>query len=155
MERYREYRPTGFDPAGIVLDERQDWFVLPVGINRDSNTLAHANWESVIKHLGGESETLEVHRFGHWACGWFEIALLHPDREDEGDEIEKCLEDYPVFDEDLYSELEYEACCNYWRACSLHEKIEICFDNDVSIFSARREDLPSEVYLGVRNLIDY
>ena len=109
METYGKYRPTGFDPEGIVLDERQDWFVLPIGTNRDADCLAESNWHSVIKSLGGESDTLEVHRFGHWAWGWFEIALLHPDREEEGNEIEECLLEYPVFDDEDYSNREYEA----------------------------------------------
>ena len=30
---------------------------------------------ATLRRLGGESTTVQVHRFNHWACGWFEIIL--------------------------------------------------------------------------------
>ncbi len=70
--------------------------------------------------LGGESETIEVHRFGHWGPGWFEIILINPTDETrvkEAQEIEGALSDYPIVDESLYSEYESEECAQTWEKC--------------------------------------
>lgn len=86
------------------------WFEGP-GQGRDSGVLTQSNFAVALDMLGGESETVEVRRFGHWACGWFELILVH-----EADhkalkvlaEIGQALEDYPVLDDMDYSEREYE-----------------------------------------------
>lgn len=115
MQRYRDFAPTSFDPKGSFLHgqdeehpDRGDWFVVPVSRNRDSEILEESNFDAALKILGGESATVEVHRFGHWGPGWFEIILVHPDREKDVQEIQDGLEDYPVLDEDGYSEREHE-----------------------------------------------
>lgn len=56
------------------------------------------------------SECYENHRFGHWACGWFEILIVKPgsDCERIALEIEASLASYPCLDEMHYSELENE-----------------------------------------------
>jgi hypothetical protein len=68
-----------------------------------------------LEILGGESETCEVHRFGHWGPGWFEIIILHPDRESEADEIEGALANYPVLSDDDFSGLESEETFEAWQ----------------------------------------
>lgn len=35
MKKYGSFRPTGFDPAGLGLSDRQDWLVLGVSRTRD------------------------------------------------------------------------------------------------------------------------
>src|SRR5690349_11232303 len=101
MKPYREFRPTGFDPRGLALDDQQDWLVLPCTRNRDSDCLTESNFDAALKQLGGESDDCEVHRFRHWACGWFEIIIVRPGSaaEKEAHEIEAALDDYPVLDE--------------------------------------------------------
>ena len=117
MQRYSEYSPTQFDIRGLGCDDRQDWLVLGLIRTRDSGPLDESNFASALRILGDESETLEVHRFGHWGPGWFEIILLHPSRQGEGEEIERRLENYPVLDDDDFSEREYEAANDIWRDC--------------------------------------
>lgn len=83
MQTYAEFRPTAFDRRGAFLDDdRRAWYVLPVTRTRDSGTFDQSNFETALRILGGESETCEVHRFGHWGPGWFEIILVHPERTD-------------------------------------------------------------------------
>lgn len=72
--RYSDFRPTQFD-RHIHLEGREDWFVAPVFLNRDSTAAQIRRFNSTVKRLGGESDTVEVHRFGHWANGWFELIL--------------------------------------------------------------------------------
>jgi hypothetical protein len=108
LQTYREYQPTQFDRKGLGLPDQGDWIVVPVGRNRDSDALGESNFRVAVQTLGGESETVEVHRFGHWACGWFEILIAHPDRRADVEAIAKRLDNYPILNEDDFSALEYE-----------------------------------------------
>lgn len=109
MQRYRDYAPTPYDSRGLNLDDAQDWFVLPTGQNRDSDVVDRSNFRTALELMGGESETVEVHRFGHWACGWFEIIIINPSLYDKAvAEIVDPLESHPVLDEDDMSQLEFE-----------------------------------------------
>jgi hypothetical protein len=114
MQTYANYRPTTFDTAGLGLDDRQDWLVLPVIQTRDSQTLELSNFRSVLESLGGESDMVEVHRFGHWGPGWYEIILVHPSLAQQAQEIEGALADYPVFDETDLSQAEIDAEDDAW-----------------------------------------
>lgn len=117
MQTYSTYRPTQFDCAGLNLPDQQDWLVLPVGRNRDSGELDQSNFDTALKMLGGESDTVEVHRFGHWACGWLEIIIVKPgsDAEKVANEIESSLENYPVLDETDLSNREWEGYQEGWQ----------------------------------------
>jgi len=119
MQTYSEYAPTGFDDRGIVLDDRQKWLVVPVGQNRDSGCLDLSNFQTALEMLGDESETVEVHRFGHWACGWLEIIIVAPDSEAQAkaQEIQDSLENYPVLDDDDHSKREYDASIEIIESC--------------------------------------
>lgn len=112
MKTYREFSPSQHDTRGLGLPNRQSWYVVPVAQNRDSPAYEVSNFRVALRMLGGELEdVVEVHRFGHWACGWFEIILISPDAEEKvltAREIESKLENYPLLDEDDVAELEYE-----------------------------------------------
>lgn len=138
MTRYADYAPTPYDRCGAFLPERQDWIVAPVGRNRDSGVLDESNFAVAVERLGGECETVEIHRFGHWACGWYEIILVHPSKADMVRQIEDALEDHPVLDEMHHMEAEHDAVNEAWEAMSLRERIAFAVENGRSIFAARR-----------------
>ena len=126
MKRYSAWRPTGLDSAGLACEDRQDWLVLPVGRNRDSDCLSESNWATTIKRLGGDGEDVEIHRFGHWACGWFEIVMVRPGSPAEkvAEDVESDLDAYPILDESDLGEREQEAANETWRTCySTSERI--------------------------------
>jgi hypothetical protein len=100
-----------------------------------------------LKELGGESDTVEVHRFGHWGPGWFEIILAHPSREAEIKDMESRLENYPILDEDDHSERQWEKAIEWWGLCGMRERIRICAKYRASIFAARRDEIPENVEL--------
>ncbi|MDO8643923.1 MAG: hypothetical protein Q7S00_03010, partial [bacterium] len=77
--------------------------------NRDSELLDESNFESALKELGGESENVQIFRFGHWACGWWEVLGVRDDKIPGAEDIEKRLAQYPVLDEDEYSRRESDA----------------------------------------------
>ncbi len=143
MRTYKEFHPTPFDPKGLGLSDRQSWVVGPCLQTRDSDPLEESNFVSLIKALGGESETVEVHRFGHWGPGWFEVVLVHPSRADEVQALEERLDVYPVLDEDDWSRRETEAAEEAWTHLSLKERVGLCIKARVSIFAARH-DYPPE-----------
>lgn len=117
METYNKFRPTQFDPRGIGLDEQQNWFVLPVSQTRDSGPRDRSNFQSALDALGGESETVEVHRFGHWGPGWFEIIIVAPDSPAAAiaEDLERGLMDYPIVDDEHYSNTQHEEYQKDWQ----------------------------------------
>jgi hypothetical protein len=149
MITYKTFRPSQFDSHINFDEEREDWLVGPCSHNRDSDLLTESNWEALIKALGGESEHVEIHRFGHWGNGWFEIILIKPDT-DAAKTAQECadsLENYPSLDDNLNSDKQHEADYEYWKSMSLRERIEVCKKRNVSIFAARKDDsIPERVY---------
>lgn len=136
--KYSEFRPTAFDHH-YSIEDREDWLVVPVHQNRDSGILSVSNFAAAIQLLGGESETVEVHRFGHWANGWFEIILVHPDRVADVETISNKLEDYPILDEWDLQEREVAAIGEAWENMSLKERCQFAKENGHSWFAGRRE----------------
>lgn len=147
LPRYSERAPTGFDPRGLNLPDRQNWRVL-ISRNRDSDILGESNWHTVVKLIEAadpDGEHHETHSFGHWACGWIEILIIDPDHDAAmavAGEIVCALAGYPVLDEEDYSEREAEEADRYWSSLDTHERIRICDRNGVSIFAARRDEVP-------------
>ena len=111
---------------------------------RDSAALERSNFISALALLGGESETVEVHRFGHWACGWWEIiALKHGSAAFAiAETLEAELDDYPVVDESHFADLEFTESAACWAGASLADRIAECARFGVSRFAARRDDIP-------------
>jgi hypothetical protein len=90
-------------------------YISIIGRNRDSDILTNSNFDCALDILGGESEDngVLVGRFGHWACGWYELILVHQDSPHEILERARILlndlDDYPVVDEDHWSQAEWDA----------------------------------------------
>lgn len=138
MERYGDFRPTPFDSNENFiafdsegLDSIEGWFIV-LGRNRDSDILTESNFDAALKSLGGEGDDVQVHRFGHWACGWYELLLVRPDTKacKRAEEIESALSDYPVLDDEDLSEREQEEADRIWRDCySVKERIAYIREN--------------------------
>lgn len=95
-----------------------DWFGI-LGRSRDSGTLERSNFDVGLEMLGGESETVIVCRYGHWAVGWIEEVYVKPGSPAEAiaREIEEAIADYPVLNEDHHSELEHDEAMEVWSNC--------------------------------------
>lgn len=134
MQKYCDFQPSAFDSRSNfmafdadALESIEEWFVLPCSRNRDSDCLSESNFAVALDMLGGESETVQVHRFGHWACGWYEIIVVKPetDAAKTAQEIEDSLDDYPVLDDEDFSEREQKEADRVWADCySVEERIE-------------------------------
>ena len=121
--------PSGLDSldnyAGEIPEEK--WHVV-LTQSRDSEILTQSNWAVALEELGGESEHIEIHRFGHWACGWWEALCVAKDSEawETAKEIHDSLSDYPVLDEGHFSEMEMEEANRIWSDCfDPKERVEL------------------------------
>jgi hypothetical protein len=99
-----------------------------VGQSRDSDALERSNFACMLRVIGGESDTVTVVRESHWAVGWVEWIAIHQDDEKAlrlADGIKAQLEDYPVIDEDHWSELEWSEAAEYWDGLSPRERVQM------------------------------
>lgn len=127
--KYSEYRPTRFDTRGLGCDDRQDWLVAPCAQTRDSDCLESSNFATLdhaLTEVDPSGDDHETHRFGHWGPGWIEIILVRPGSKAAGvaQECADALVDYPVLDDDDFSERETEEANHVWADCySVKERI--------------------------------
>lgn len=93
-----------------------------------------------------ESTPVYSWRAGHWAVGYIDYLMIDKNAPKEiKDAAEKILDDlesYPSLDEDDLSEREWNRAQEFWESLDLREKIKLCADNGISIFSARESGIP-------------
>jgi len=109
--------PSGFDSLANYsgdLPEPQ-WHVV-LTRSRDADILTECNWHVALADLGGESEGVQIFLFGHWACGWWEALCVAEGGEQfaKGQELHDSLEEYPILDEDAFSEMEFDEAQRSW-----------------------------------------
>jgi hypothetical protein len=156
LKRYKDWSPSQFDTKGLGLEDRQDWFVAPVTRTRDSgvleesnfavvkrelekadNAARQANYESAVRFAGpvkpenvDYEPSFEVHRFGHWGPGWFEIILCRPESKcaQVAADFACALADYPIADEEHHSQAEHEEADELWKGLSTKERLKYIRD---------------------------
>jgi hypothetical protein len=103
-----------------------------VGQSRASDSLERSNFVCMLLALGGESDVITVVRESHWLVGWVEWIAIEADGTPESDkalaiadDIKRRLEDYPVINEEHWSETETEDANETWLNCySWQERIK-------------------------------
>ena len=150
LEPWTADGPTGFDSASNYAGpDFSHYWQAPVAFTRDSDTLATSNWHVVTDSIlkAAHHEETEIHRMGHWGCGWYEILLIHPSDSaalECADEWACTLSNYPVASESHWSELQWETAAEVWESSPLRERIEVCDRHSISIMAARRDELPTD-----------
>jgi len=115
------------------------------GRSRDSDLIVESNWKAIITgmpDLMKDGETYEevyerlieldekdqppvmIWRVGHWLVGWCELLIVHESQNDMleyGDECIDSIESYPVLDEGLWSDMEYEKIQEEWNEYECEE----------------------------------
>lgn len=135
LKQYQNWAPTPQDVRGLSCDDRQDWYVAPVIRTRDSLALERANFDAAYRSLVAvdlQGEDHEVHRFGHWGPGWYEIILVRPNSRayHEAVRLQASLQDYCALDEDLWSEYEWSDANEAWKHCyNDRQRIEYIREN--------------------------
>jgi len=142
-------------PPHYIGETWPDYYSAGVGRHRDSDTLSRSNFECMLSALGGESETVIVVREGHFLVGWIEWIAIHYTDERAlkvADDLEK-LQDYPIIDEDHWSELEEEEMVDTWQLLPMSVRIEFCARVGLSIFAARHDYPPADDQGMMRDLL--
>lgn len=150
----------GFSPEGDYL---------AAATYRDADALQRSNFRSIQKSLeevleklykqGKEEAIVPDRESGEmpWVytftarCslfGWREYLMVRWDAPeeilDELREIEAGLEDYPVVDEEDFSNEEYEEAQETWEFYGLRDRIELCVEAGLSMFAARSDSYPCD-----------
>ena len=120
--------PTGFDSAANYAGaDFGGFYVAPISRNRDtSDALTLSNWGVISEDLDEliEHEDSGATTFGHWACGWYELYLIHGTDTaalKAADQWAASLADYPVASEARLSELEVEQEAEHWENWGLND----------------------------------
>lgn len=87
--------------------------------NRDSDALTESNWRTALRELGGESDNVLIVRMDHWAVGWIEHLAVKQGTSEHATAtaLEQKLEDYPILNENDFSELETDNANEVWANC--------------------------------------
>ncbi len=122
--------------------QRGHWFIAAAQ-HRDSDCLTRSNFRSFKAALaaqpaiaGWSSDDVggyTVESFNHWAVGWVEYLLINPECKlavGLAEELRASLEDYPVLDENDFSQLESDEANEVWTNCfSPAERIKYIRDH--------------------------
>jgi len=149
LDRWSEKDPAFGSSDNYAGADLSAFYVAPVGRNRDNEKEPRTacNWQTVTAEIEAASEHDETgaHCFGHWACGWYELFLIH-ESDTKALEIADgwaCrLANYPIADENLLSELEIEDRQTTYDNClqrDWHERV--C----VAVFETFAKDHDEEV----------
>jgi len=162
---FKDYAPSGWDgPMGgggsnVLFWDRDranslmNWIVAPVIKTRDTGegSLERSNWEVLLKRLkknSPEGRGWSIEGFNHWACGYYDMIIAKPKTKAWKivEEVSKKLYDYPVLDENDWSEREFNAANDYWSRISVKERLYYIqnYCEDVSIFEARHPWTPND-----------
>jgi hypothetical protein len=141
----------GYSPDGAYVLATQ---------TRDSHTLERSNYVRIFEDLRAcaekydnpewEEPSVYDFRAGHWAVGWVEYVIVKANAPTEvlelATEILDGLEDYGVYDEGHWSDLEFTKACDYWARASISERVEMIQQScsSCSVFSARWDDFPQD-----------
>lgn len=163
-----EHIPRWSDPGSYAGHNPEGSYIVAQQ-HRDSNTIVRSNYERIFadvlakaRELGqaegaeqsppdpkdGKAWRLYAFRASHWAVGWIDYIILTQNAPDalviQVAEIYERLNDYPVYDEDHLSTLEYNEAAEYWAGLDVKERLAVIADShaQISRFAARRSELP-------------
>jgi len=133
-------------PRDYAGEHWPEWYVF-LGQHRDSDSVTRSTFATGLKSWGGETETVNVIREGHWAVGWVEWVGIHESDETAlraADAMAERIEGYPLLDESHHSELEWDEACEFWAGMSVRNRLELCQRFGLSGFAARHDYIPED-----------
>lgn len=137
MKQLKDWNPTSWDSRSNYFDmsdgSYDNWYVAPVILTRDASILEQSNWQAACDILKADKlKTVQIHNFGHWACGHYDLILINPRNKkaiEQGEDMERALADYPLLDEDDFYRRESEACDAAWQDWGLKELNELILEH--------------------------
>lgn len=108
--------------------DKSDWLHSGIGQSRDSSLIEKSNWITYVSELTRlcyerQEETEDVfaiERQSHFLVNWVEHIVLNPDKQfalNYNENVWKRLEDYPILNDELLSQLETEDANEAWENC--------------------------------------
>lgn len=134
MKTLSEY----FKRDSAYWGECSDWLVVAT-THRDADCLTRSNYRCLIQLMGGKgtegakgsqsiNDNVRIEEASHWAVGWVQYLIINPEAKELvalAEQALERLEDYPVLDEEDFSELEREEADEVWKSCyCVKERIE-------------------------------
>lgn len=102
----------------VALERFAEWLEWPsaeatgFAKHRDSDALERSNFDVIAEDLrSAYPDDVNVMTMGHWGHGWVDRVVYNSDAEGIREDVgrwESALADYPVADEERYSEYEYD-----------------------------------------------
>jgi hypothetical protein len=168
LELKTTLQSAGYDWAARSLDKPESfmyWGDLDLfntvgqvyGVHRDSDILSQSNWAAVHTMIAaaGLTESFPEYTSNHWAVGWVtalciklttESGELNTPALDFWAAILERLENYPILDDDHFSNLEYE---------DLIQTIESCYRWDIERAAGDSEiNLPDDWVYAIAGELD-
>jgi len=144
-EHLEKWKMPKSDYGGEDMSE----FYIVISRTRDSDHLEESNWARILEDYPEDydeetNKGVLVANFGHWACGWFELLLVHEtDFEllETMDEIKRGLSGYPVYDDDDLSNRESE---DQWELCK--DEIEYYIRNSDEDLDLSDDQISEMIY---------
>lgn len=133
--------PTAWDSAANYLGADYSEYYIVIGVNRDSDVLGRANWQSACEELPEteDGQSVVIAEFSHWACGWHRLLLVHENAPVElltiAGEIVSDLADYSILNEDLYCRMEHEEYVEHLDNWALNEAAAMFGCSDIDLLS--------------------
>ena len=169
-----EYELKPYTRPTCYAGKTWEGWLVGLGRHRESALLTHVNfevfWEQVLQasdseisilepNMGWDGTAMEISpvylvRESHCLVGWVEWIAIHPSDTSavaKAQELMELLNQYPVLDEDRWSEREMLSIEEYWINCSLQGRIEHCRECGESIFAARQIYPTEKVYNWLRD----
>ncbi len=132
-------RMPKWDGSNYIGKRYDDYYIL-VGHSRDSEIRDESNYQSIKRCLENKNIHFIEICSNHWAVGWVEyIGIQEEDYEaiEEANEILERLEDYPIFDEEDYSQREYEETIKFEEM--IKEDLKSHFSQNNLSYEEKRE----------------
>jgi hypothetical protein len=113
--------------------EIEGYLVAPVSQSRDTGILDESNFSIVwktLEKLSTDKYPVDIHHFGDWMCGWFDLILIHPKNQlaiSAAENFKSRMEDYPILNDDDYNDRCQESLLeayNDYGESELRESIE-------------------------------
>lgn len=134
LEEYRNSitgRPENFAYFGnLDLDV---WGSV-IGVHRDSDALERSNFAVISEDLSTRfPEDTTIERSSHWLVGWSEELKLNTDNPqalEAAYEWHQALEQYPVADEEHFSQTEMEDGAEEWESWASYDMLKTAEEYD-------------------------
>jgi hypothetical protein len=130
-------------PSNYIGASWHGYYSSGFGRSRDSDPLEESNFQVAWEALEKLDAVLVSE--SHFLVGWVEWIAI-PDTNEtalrKADELRAKYEIYPVLDEAHLGMLEEKLAAETWKNSTLRYRIELCADNEISIFAARHDFPP-------------